>query len=146
VFSSIHLSLAHGIERGAKMLDGGKSMVIGPDNRHHVEPAFLFEQSMFLEKMQRRESEPPLLLWRHRLGRVPSSPSFDLDEHDRVSIARHKIDLTLRSPVSSQDHSHLRSTEKARGGTLAPVAEPSTQYSTQNRRPGRARGTIIVRR
>ena len=42
--SAKHLPLADRFKGVPKVLDLGRPVVVGPDDRHHVEPAALFEQ------------------------------------------------------------------------------------------------------
>jgi len=144
--SAKHLPASDRIEGMADMLDRGSLSIVGPDDRHHIEPAFLFEQPVFLEEMQGRERQSSLLLEGHGLGRIALTTGLHLNENECVAIPRDEIDLALWGPISAEDHPDLRPSKKLSGSTLAPVAEPSTQEGAEDRRPRHARRPVIVRR
>ena len=126
------------------MLDRGLGPIIGPDERHDVESASRFQEAVSLEKMESGVRETSLFLKRHRFGRLSSPPGLHFDENQSIAVSSDQVDFAASRSIASDDDAHARSSQEARGGAFAAVAESTTQPSP-NDRPTRLRFQISGR-
>src|SRR5690348_17097282 len=91
------------LEGVADVFDDGLAAVVGPDDRDDVEAGAPIEEVVFLEELEGGEGEPALLLGSDGLGGGPRAAGLDLDEDDRVAVARDQVDLAERGPVPAHE-------------------------------------------
>ena len=105
------------------MLDGGGLAVIGPDDRHHVETAGMFEEAVLLEKCERGQRQSSLFFQGHRLRGDTCAAGLNLDEDQRRPVSSDEIDLALRRSVAAEDDPETLLAQVAGGEALAAIAE-----------------------
>src|SRR6476620_5358235 len=108
--------MAGRLECIANMLDFRGKPVVGPDDRHDVESAPLFEQVVMPQKLERGHAETPLLLRGDCLGGNASASRLDLNEDQRVGLARNQINFTPSRAISAIQDAYTVAAQITSGG------------------------------
>lgn len=128
-----HLPAANRFERIADVFDLGLATIVGPDDRHDVEPATDFQQSVFAKEVERGEGDPALFLEGNGLGWYALTSHLDLDEDQRVAVPRDQVDLTRPRAIAAQQYAQALTAKEPGGCPFAAVAQEPIPEGSHDR-------------